>query len=342
MVATTITLTTWSRRIGTVHHALQTLAKQRPAADRIVLWLAAGEAGIPPQGRTDLLPAPLRETLARWPLMQVRWFPGNIRSHKKMIPALLDPELRTHRLVTADDDILYPQGWLADLLQMHARHPRAVIAHRARVVRYPKPYRTWSVRGKHASTMHGPLLMPTTGAGALYPPGSLHPAATDHALAMRLAPTADDLFTWIHTVLQRTPVVLTQHPRTSIASVPGGGSGPLSAINNGQGQNDRQVRRLIEHYRHHPEIARRGWTKSRPATKRTAAPARPAAKRTAAPARPAIRRTAAPARPAAKRTAVPARPAIRRTAVPARPAALLALRRLPALRRLMVLRRSRR
>jgi hypothetical protein len=67
-------------------------------------------------------------------------------------------------------------------------------------------------------------------------------------LALRLAPTADDLFFWIHAVLNRTSVVLTKQPIVDVIELPGASENGLAQINCVLGQNDVIVRKLLDHY----------------------------------------------------------------------------------------------
>jgi hypothetical protein len=240
---TTISMTSWPKRLHTAHLALRSILNQSPVPHSIILWLASDE--IPDD---HPLPTTLQEVIAlSRGVIQVRYVSHNIRSYLKLVPALLAPELRHHRIVTVDDDIIHPQGWLAALLDSHAEHPNCIVAHRARQVRFPHPYLSWPV-SKTYTKSDAKQLLPTGVGGVLYPPGALHSNVTDMELAMRLAPTADDLFFWIHAVLNRTDVVLTKRPIINIKELPGASASGLARINCVGGQNDVIVRKLLEHY----------------------------------------------------------------------------------------------
>ena len=64
-------------------------------------------------------------------------FCENLRSYKKIIPAL--QEYPDAILVTADDDWLYTQDWLAGLWHPYERHPHDI--HACRSPAFPHPGR---------------------------------------------------------------------------------------------------------------------------------------------------------------------------------------------------------
>lgn len=251
-----VTLTTWRLRLSFVHVALKSLIAQQPAPDQIILWLSEEE--IP---QTELLPADLK-ALVDSGQITLRWFHENIKSHKKLIPSLLDPALSGCCLITADDDIIYEQGWFAGLRDQHFLTPHAIIAHRARIIKFdPKsskllPYNKWPLARQHISSSHSTPLFPTTGGGVLYPPNSLHPNVKDFRMAIEHANTADDVFLWIHGVLNRTPVILTQKPRHDVIQVPQIKDPGLARVNCLYGGNDLIIKRMLALYAHDETIVR--------------------------------------------------------------------------------------
>ena len=86
--------------------------------------------------------------------------------------------------------------------------------------------------------------MPTTGAGALYPPHCLSSEVTDAQLFQRICPTADDL--WFYAMARRAgTLVMKAAGRFRVVPWPGARESSLWAINEGGG-NDRQIRNLEE------------------------------------------------------------------------------------------------
>ncbi len=187
---TVVSLTTYPARLGIAHYTIGTLMRQRVKPDAIHLWLSADE----------LSPADLPRTLRRMQRrgLRITFVEGNIRSYKKLIYALeAYPEAT---IITADDDCLYPRGWLAMLLDGARRHPGEVVCLRGHRIKvdsdgHVRPYREFLDNNKAPHAMPEDFnLMPTGVGGVLYPPRSLDGVVTDRDLFMRLAPTADDIW----------------------------------------------------------------------------------------------------------------------------------------------------
>lgn len=115
-----VSLTSFPARIGGLHLVIRSLMVQTVRPGKIVIYLSADEF----PRRYDSLPAQLRGL--RDSGVEVRFVPGNIRSHKKYHYAFRDfPE---SVVMTADDDIIYPHFTIERLAAAAARHPGAVCA----------------------------------------------------------------------------------------------------------------------------------------------------------------------------------------------------------------------
>ena len=115
---------------------------------------------------------------------------------KKLIPAL-----KTERelpIIVIDDDLDFDSELFMHLMAQHHLYPKAVIASRVHQI-------TTQVNGdlnrfdqwnKQFVESDGPAadLMPTSGAGTLYPVGSLHSDAADAELYQQLSNFTDDLW----------------------------------------------------------------------------------------------------------------------------------------------------
>ncbi len=100
-------LTSWTKRIGTAHLAIQTILNQTRRPDLTVLYLATDEF---PRKENDLP----RELLALCSeRFEIRWT-KNIRSYKKLIPALKD--FPDDIIITFDDDLFFHPALIERLL----------------------------------------------------------------------------------------------------------------------------------------------------------------------------------------------------------------------------------
>ncbi|MBE6288521.1 MAG: glycosyltransferase [Mediterranea massiliensis] len=198
-----VSLTSFPAAIAYATQAVQSILNGTVLPDKLVLYLTFsqfGEAGVPQE---------LMKLADANPLFEVRDYPRDIRSYRKLIPALTDfPDAI---IVTIDDDVAYHKNMLRDLLQLHKQMPNAILAHRAKLIKPNKPYRKWrKYRWYHFLTkkIHASFRNIQTGVGGvLYPPHCLKPEMMNVDLFTELAPTTDDIWFWAAGVANGYPVV---------------------------------------------------------------------------------------------------------------------------------------
>jgi hypothetical protein len=241
-----VSLTSHPARIDHVWVTIESLMRQTRKPDRLVLVVTTEEfAG-----------APLPPSLSGYGGKGLEiWHRRNLKPHNKYCYAR--KEIPGAVIVTADDDIVYPEHWLAGLLEAYARHPRCVHCYRAHPIRLGPggallPYNRW-MKTEHVGAGPSHLLLPTGVSGVLYPPGSLPDLACDDELFMRLSPRNDDL--WLHymTILSDHPVMKLQPRNVHWLPVPDTQRAALHRNNlpqtGGVSGNDLQMAALQEHFR---------------------------------------------------------------------------------------------
>lgn len=198
-----VSMTSFPAAIGYATLTLQYLLKGTVLPDKVVLYLTFEQFG------EDGLPRDLVALAKDNPILEIRDYPRDIRSYRKLIPALQDfPDAV---IVTVDDDVQYHPDMLRDLLRWHERCPDCIIAHRAKRVDMAKPYRKWSkyrwysFLGRRERAGYGNIQ--TGVGGVLYPPHSLKPDMMQESLFARLAPTADDFWFWAAAVANGTRIL---------------------------------------------------------------------------------------------------------------------------------------
>lgn len=198
-----VSLTSFPAAIPYAIPAIQSILNGSVLPDKVVLYLTFaqfGENEIPPQ---------LLKLVKENPIFEIRDYDRDIRSYRKLIPALQDfPDAV---IVTVDDDVAYHRHMLRDLLRLHEQIPQAVLAHRAKCMKPGKPYRAWSkYRWYHFifKKIHAGFRNIQTGVGGvLYPPHSLKEEMLDVELFTQIAPTTDDIWFWAAAVANGTPIV---------------------------------------------------------------------------------------------------------------------------------------
>ncbi len=160
--------------------------------DKVVLYLTYA------QFERGEVPAELSELENENPIFEIRNYDRDIRSYRKLIPALKDfPDAI---IVTVDDDTCYHPDMLKDLLLLYEQYPECVLAHRAKRILPDKPYGKWpKLRWYHFLVNRFKLscdIIQTGVGGVLYPPHSLKAEMLDEELFTQLAPTTDDIWFW--------------------------------------------------------------------------------------------------------------------------------------------------
>jgi hypothetical protein len=235
-----VSLTSYPARFATLALTLKCLLSQSLVPDEVILWIAENDREALPEAVSTLSGDGL----------SIR-FCADIKSYKKIVPALeREPEAF---IVTADDDVYYPETWLEELVAHHVPGERAVICHRAHEVRHfasgrPLPYVLWRL---NTDTTEGPHLFFIGCGGVFYPPGSLPPETTEEDLFMRLCPTGDDI--WLNWMARRSDARVRKVPgRHRIRNWRGSQRTALLYENVVGGANERQLRAMIEAFGYPP------------------------------------------------------------------------------------------
>lgn len=198
-----ISLTSFPAAITYAVQAVKSLLDGTVLPDKIVLYLTFSQFG------DNGLPQDLLNLANENAIFEVRNYDRDIRSYRKLVPALSDfPDAV---IVTVDDDIAYDKNMLKDLLLLHQQIPNAVLAHRAKRMYPNKPYHKWKkYRWYHFLTkrIHSGFKNIQTGVGGvLYPPHCLDSKMIDVELFTTLAPTTDDIWFWAAAVANNTPII---------------------------------------------------------------------------------------------------------------------------------------
>lgn len=235
-----VSLTTYPARIAIVWKTLETLYRQSVKPGVVVLVLSREEFP------NEKLPDSVLKYKAQG--LRIIFVEGNNRSYKKLIPTL--QEFPDNIIVTADDDVLYPSSWLGDLITAHRERPGHIIGHRGTVIsgegKSVDPYVTWPQANTQSSSSRVFL---TGMGGILYPPSSLPIDTTSNMeLAMRLAPTADDIWFKAMALFAGTTVSKVSDSLGDFMTVRAAQRTSLREVNVSQHQNDSQFRAVMDYF----------------------------------------------------------------------------------------------
>ncbi len=194
-----VSLTSYPKRISEVKYTIYSLLNQKIKPDKLVLWLSKEEF---PNRESDL-PSELKEFLKHG--LIIRWC-DSIKSYKKLIPSL--KEYPDSVIVTADDDLYYPEDWLEKLIKHHEKYPNEIVTHRSRKISFSDNvidrYLVWKVSENEEDASF--LNFFTTGGGTLFAPNSLSDMIFNTDVYDRVCPTGDDIWFWAMAVLNGTKI----------------------------------------------------------------------------------------------------------------------------------------
>ena len=207
-----VSLTSYPQRIDIVYKVIDSLLRQSLKPDVVVLWLARDE--FPRQEQS--LPRELRRYIKFG--LTIRWC-ENLRSYKKLIPSL--KAYPSDTIVTADDDILYPENWLEALYTAHLIHRNEIVCHYVY-----QPHIEEQFTNPFPEIIKTPGVLTGTqiigsGGGALFPPHSLHKDVTHSELFKNIAPHNDDYWIWAMAKLNNTPMRLIDNFMDNIVCIEG-------------------------------------------------------------------------------------------------------------------------
>jgi hypothetical protein len=234
-----VSLTSHPARFSTLRLTLACLLDQTIRPDRTILWIADREV--------DTLPPEVRLLEERG--LEIRGC-DDLRSFKKLVPAL--QAFPDAFIVTADDDLYYRPAWLEQLVAGLAPDGGVIPCHRAHRIKRKgdgslAAYGEWTAKVLDERARAPSIdILPTTGAGALFPPHSLDARATDRTLFQQLAPDSDDLwFYWCARLAGTTARKV--GGRSVLITWPGTQQSSLWDSNEAGG-NDRAIAALEKHF----------------------------------------------------------------------------------------------
>lgn len=159
-----VSLTTYPARIDSVWITIASLLEQTMKPCKIILWLAEDEFS------RHEIPKSLERQKKRG--LEIR-FCDDLKPHKKYYYTM--QEYPEHYIITADDDVFYPENHVELLWMGYKKHPNAIICHWSHQIPIDrkggfKLYNEWAIY-KGDTPLYGTLAVGCN--GVLYPPGSL-------------------------------------------------------------------------------------------------------------------------------------------------------------------------
>ena len=233
-----VSLTSFPARIKYAWIPIETMFLQDTLFWKVVLVLSEEEFP------DKLLPYRIRQQEKRG--LEILWTKSNIGSYKKLLPTRTSYPDAT--IVTIDDDVYYSPWMLRQLISAARNRPGTIIGFRGWAITLNNkllPYIEWPEANPITPTDNVFL----TGAGGiLYPPHLVSDnLLLNYELAKKLCPTADDIWFWA--IARKAGIPLFCIGNHDIERVRRQRKSPaLESINRERGQNDIQLKAIIEFF----------------------------------------------------------------------------------------------
>ena len=249
-----ISFTSISSRVSNVHKVVESLLSQTGVEDVDIYLYLSKEPYLLDEGVTEV-PIEL-ELLTKENRFYIEYV-KNIGPYRKIIPVLsriFSGEKDYDFVVTVDDDTVYPDTWLKDLL-VASREYDCVVGYRGRQItlngRNILPYRKWL--HSNEKLLEPSLNTVCTGKdGVCYRPEYFHRNVLNISDALDHCGHADDLWLKLHTASLGVPSVLLSSC-LSDAFIDLGESDAKTLYRefNKKGGNDMALRKLLLYFREH-------------------------------------------------------------------------------------------
>lgn len=230
-----VSLTTYDKRLLTVHKVIQTLLMQTLKPDKLILWLAEDEF------KNQLKDLPKKLTKLQKYGLEIK-FCKDLKSYKKLIPSLkLYPN---DIIITTDDDLYYDKNLVKLLYSNYLENPKDVQCIRARYIILDQKYIKWDLC---YSELKSKFLIAIGCGGILYPPKIFDPEIFNEDLFMKLAPHGDDIWFWAMVIKNGKKYNKIENNYKSNYII-GTQENGLAKINYFQGRNDKQFKAVVDYF----------------------------------------------------------------------------------------------
>lgn len=236
-----VSLTSFPARINDIWITIEIILRQSFKPDKIILWLAKD------QFPNKKLPESILTLVNRG--LSIEFCNEDLRSHKKYFYVM--QQYPDANIITLDDDLYYDKYVLENVVKLHKAYPKLIATNRAHKFTFGnsnqlKPYRKW----QHNVTDKKPsfLLVPTGGAGTLYPPESLSKNTLDKNVFSQICFHADDLWLKVMSLLSNTNVITNNRYNKDFVTIKTTQKEKLVSNNVFAGGNDEQLKSVLEYY----------------------------------------------------------------------------------------------
>ena len=233
-----VSLTSIPSRINTVWITLESLYRQSYKPDKIILYLARDEF--------DSVDVPNSVKKYEKRGLEIVYC-DNLKSHKKYYYTMKN--FSEDLCLTVDDDIIYSEDMILNLMGVYERNPLSIVCCRANIVKringdYIKYYRWKSISQTNRSIIRCEDIFFTTGGGTIFPSWKMPKETFDMNTMLQLCETADDIWLNYMARIGNLSVLWTETIDNDCLFFWPAQKNSLSNINIGENENDKCLERM--------------------------------------------------------------------------------------------------
>ncbi len=207
-----VSFTSYGHRIEKVWITAKTILLQKKFAPyKIILWLSHEDKKFV---NDQIL------NLQKYGL-EIRYC-NDYKSYKKVL--MTAKEFEDYKIITVDDDIMYPPKHLSKLVQLSEKHPECVCCYLAHRITKKngkiEKYLDW-INGSPGEKGPSNLLVPIGCNGILYPQNYFTDADLDYNNIVKIAPSNDDLWFKFIGLKKNIPTIKVSEDYVFVPNTPG-------------------------------------------------------------------------------------------------------------------------
>ena len=234
-----VSLTSYPQRFGSIPIVIKSLLMQTVLPDKIIVWHDCDEKLL-----TDDM-----KVFEQYGVEFIK-VEHDLGPHKKYFYAL--QKYKEDLVIVVDDDLIYPSDMIKTLMNAHINNPGCVCARRVHKIKFDEKYRitfydNW-IRECFYERRPSHLLMATSGAGTLYPPGSISAGAFDISNIKEKCLYGDDIWLKYFEILNNVRAVWASNSMPMPPTVDNSQENALSVKNVDNNRNNIYIEAMNEKY----------------------------------------------------------------------------------------------
>lgn len=234
-----VSFTSFPARIDNVWQVVECMLRQTVCPHKILLWLSKEQFA-----DDNSIPERLRKM--QNDVFEIRMVEKDFRSHKKYL--YVSQEYPNNPVVLIDDDLYYPSDFIERLFGAFKK-TGSVVAYYGSLITYNedgslKKYREWDNSYDECFSSN---FFFGSGGGVLFVPSKLYEDLTNIELALKLCPSADDI--WLNAMVRLSEQPIQKLKYGLPLPVNEENNESLSVVNVGLDKNDEQIDKVNDYYK---------------------------------------------------------------------------------------------